>query len=249
MDEATWAAFEELYGALPRQGPGDEEATLAALALVPNVRGVASVLDAGSGSGASTLVLAKALPDAQFVAVDVSQPLLERLERAAEELGALARIQTRCGSMLEPSEDGLDLVWCEGAIYNVGIEAALDAWAGSLGPGAAVVFSEACWFVEAAGRDPEAVAFWKDAYPQMDDEKGVRARVESLGYQVVGARRLPRLVWMDSYYDPLARRCDALRPGAKPAMLQVIAMAEREIEMFRRFGEQYGYTYFVVTRR
>jgi serine/threonine-protein kinase HipA len=249
MDDATWAAFEKLYGALPRQGPGDEAATLAALEMVPELPDEAKVVDAGCGSGTSTFVLAEALSGAHFLAVDTLPGLLERLEAEARKRGVADRIETRCGSMLELDERELDLIWCEGAIYNVGVETALRAWAPCLRSGGVVMFSEACWFVEPEQRDQEVVNFWASEYPQIDDEAGVRRRVQALGdYEVLGERRLPRQVWMDSYYTPLAARCEALRSGADEVMLEVIAMAQREMDIFRRFGDLYGYSYFVARR-
>ena len=69
-DPAVFALFLEIYGTLPRAGPGSAADTRRALALVPT-RSIRTVLDLGCGPGAQTLVLAEALPDASIRALDV----------------------------------------------------------------------------------------------------------------------------------------------------------------------------------
>jgi trans-aconitate methyltransferase len=249
-DDPGWATFVELYGALPRQGPGSAAVTRAVLASVPDLPAAPRIVDAGCGSGASTLALAEALPRARILAIDLLDVLLDRLRASAAAAGTGARIETRRGSMDALTEQDVDLLWSEGAAYSVGVERALRHWAQVVRSGGSVVFSEACWFVPVAERPPELVAFWAAEYPEMCDEAGVRAIVEAIGaYDLVSTRRLEREVWMTGFYEPLRRRCAALGPGARPAMAEVIAAAEREIDVFERFGDRFGYTFFVLRRR
>ena len=51
--------FFELFGDLPRQGPGCGEATLRALELLKDLPPQPKVLDIGCGSGMQTLILAR----------------------------------------------------------------------------------------------------------------------------------------------------------------------------------------------
>lgn len=249
MQEAILSAFKELYGGLPRQGPGDAEATLAALRCVSGLPETPRVLDAGCGSGASTLVLAQALPRSIIVGIDTLEPLLERLKASARAEGLDAQIETRCISMETVDVSEFDLIWSEGAVYSLGVDVALRHWVNSLACGAHVVFSEACWFAAPDERDATLVDYWREEYPQMRDEAGVAALIDTLGgYEVLATLRLGRDTRMQSFYGPLARRCDHLRTGASGSMLQVIAMAEREIEIFRRYSDCFGYTFFVLKR-
>jgi ubiquinone/menaquinone biosynthesis C-methylase UbiE len=107
-----------------RQGPGSEADTLRALDLSGIDRQIPLVMaDIGCGTGASTLVLAKAL-DAQITAVDFLQDFLDELDRRAREAGLADHISTLECSMetLPFDEQSLDLIWSEGAIYNIGFE-------------------------------------------------------------------------------------------------------------------------------
>jgi SAM-dependent methyltransferase len=245
-DELTRQAFLALYTGLPRQGPGSAAATRAVLQLVPTLPSSPRIVDAGCGSGASTLVLAEALPSASILAVDVLDVLLDRLAIAIEAAGLGARVEIRNASMdlLHEPLASVDLIWCEGAIYNLGIERALRSFGPLLRAGGCVVFSEACWW--AHERSPELVAYWAAAYPDMRDETAVLALLESLGFACVATRRLEREAWLTNYYDPLARRCAELRSQADPILAQVIAEAEAEIASFRANQDQCGYTFFVV---
>ncbi len=250
MDELP-PEFLELFGALPRQGPGLPEATRAVLELVPELPAAPRIIDAGCGSGASTLVLADALPRASILAVDVLDILLDRLGAALVDAGFEDRVEPRRTSMaaiVEPPAS-VDLIWSEGAIYTVGIEPALRHWRPLLRPGASVVFSQLCWWVPEGERPPALVEFFAREYPDLSDEAEVVALVESLGFACLATRRLAREGWLRDYYDPLARRCEALRPGASPAMAEIIAAAEAEIAAFAQNRGHDGYTFFVLRRR
>ena len=248
-DPAT-AAFLTLYGSLPRQGPGDLPSTLE---ILERVRGDLPerprVLDAGCGSGAATLILAAALPDAQILAVDVLDVLLQRLRRRASAAGALDRIRIENRSMVDLGKRTFDLIWSEGAVYNVGLDSALRVWRDRVATGGFCVACDACWFVPPNQRPDELRAFWQAELPALQDEAGVReAFAQGAGWELVHTCRLPRRVWMESYYNPLKRACDRHRTGAAEPMLRAIAMAEREIDMFERFGDRYGYAWWVARR-
>jgi SAM-dependent methyltransferase len=215
---------------------------------VPGLPSAPRIIDAGCGSGSSTLVLAAALPSATILAVDVLDVLLERLAAALAASGLTDRVALQRESMdaLHEPPASVDLIWCEGAIYNVGIERALRTWTPLLRPGGCVVFSEACWWTPEPL--PELAAYWAEAYPGMRDEAAVIALIEALGFVCVATRRLEREAWFAEYYDPLARRCSELRPNANPVLARVIADAEAEIASFRANPDHCGYTFFVAQR-
>lgn len=249
-DDPTTQAFLELYTSLPRQGPGSAAATGAVLELVPGLPAAPRIIDAGCGSGASTLVLAAALPTASILAVDLLDVLLDRLRSALAASDMSERVEIRRESMddLHEPPASVDLIWCEGAIYTVGIERALRTWRPLLTDRACVVFSDACWWVPEAERLPELTAFWAAAYPSMRDEPTVIATLESLGFVGVATRRLERDAWLTDYYEPLARCCAESRTDANPILARVIADAEAEIASFEANQDQCGYTFFVAQR-
>ena len=114
--------------------------------------------------------------------------------------------------------------------------------------GGYVVVSELSWLVD----DPPARAreFWNEAYLAMRSVAENRAVVERCGYERVADFVLPKSVWLDSYYTPLARRMDTLeRDHANdPATLKFLASERREIDLFRAHGDTYGYVFYLMRR-
>ena len=121
----------DLHKENKRQGPGSVEETLQALSFMnlPSNKELL-IADVGCGSGSQTFVLAENT-NSQILAVDLFPELLEELNKRAGEKGLNRRIQTIEASMedLPFAEDSLDLIWSEGAIYNMGFKAGLECLA------------------------------------------------------------------------------------------------------------------------
>lgn len=106
---------------------------------------VRRLLDVGSGPGVFTALLARTFPQAEVVAVDGEQGLLERArDRAARE--GVARNTTTQEARL-PDDFGTlgsaDLIWTSNVIHHIGDQqAALDALAASVRPGGLLVVVE-----------------------------------------------------------------------------------------------------------
>src|SRR5690606_6315818 len=142
-DPHTFALFLEVYGTLPRAGPGGDEHTRRALGLVPG-SSPRAVLDVGCGPGAQTVCLARALPQAQILAVDLLTEMVQETNRRLAEAGLADRAEAVTGDMaqliVQPGTQ--NLVWCEGAIYFMGVAEALRAWRPLLAAGGTVAFTE-----------------------------------------------------------------------------------------------------------
>ncbi|MFI0709967.1 class I SAM-dependent methyltransferase [Streptomyces inhibens] len=107
--------------------------------------GVRRVLDIGSGPGVVTGLLACAFPDAEVVAVDATEPLLERTRARAVRLGLGDRIHTHLAELPDGLDalGGADLIWSSKALHHVGDQrAAVAGLAGHLRPGGLLAVSE-----------------------------------------------------------------------------------------------------------
>ncbi len=238
-------AFLRIHTEIPREGPGSDASTRRALKLLPDLPQAARVLDLGCGPGRQTLVLAAEAPaDARIVAVDIHQPYLDRLQRAVSALGWNDRIEIRNTSMdnLNLAPGSVDLLWAEGSAYCLGVETALRLWRPLLAAGGSIGFTELTWLADK--RPPEAAEFWAAAYPpDMTDLEGNAARLTAAGYAALHAFPLPSSDWWDEYFTPLLERIEFLREHAPEDvdLGAAIAATEREVEIYRRYGESFGY--------
>ncbi len=239
------AALIELHHGLDRQGPGSREFSRQMLASLPTLREAPRIADLGCGAGEGSLVLAEWF-DVPVKAVDLCRVFLDQLEARAAEQGLTPLIQVLEADMgaLEWPEHSLDLIWSEGAAYNLTFPGALKTWHPLLVPGGLAIISELSWFCD---RPPEeARVFWNAVYPTLANERENCRHAADAGFEVLATRRLPEEVWWEFYYGPLLTRIEVLRPTANPQMQQVIQDTEAEIDLFRRCGTEYGYTFYVL---
>ncbi len=246
-DDHGLRLFLEVYGTLPRAGPGGDEHTLRALSLVPGPT-PQTVLDLGCGPGAHTVALAAALPAAQFVAVDALWAMVDEANHRFTAAGIGDRVKAAVGDMAKPGVEprSQDLIWCEGAIYNVGVTEALRSWGPLLRAGGAVAFTEAVWLVDSPPK--EVYDWWSSEYPAISDGAGVRAKIEAASYRTVASFVLPAAAWWDEYYQPMQSRITGLeeRLPDDPVAAKIVGGAKAEIDYFRRFSNCYSYEFFIV---
>lgn len=239
--------FFELFTGLPRQGPGDDASTLKALALVPDVGPDTRVLDLGCGTGRQTRTLAGGSP-ARFVGIDNHLPYVEAATQEARTCGLADRVEFRVGDMcqLEMPDRAFDLIWCEGAIYVVGVETGLHQWRRLLKPAGHLVVSEACWMKP--DPPPECVAFWNAEYPAIRRVETLLSVVDTCGWQTVAHFSLPRESWWTDYYGPLQHSVTQFRQRHEhePDAQELAHQVQREIDMWVRYSEFYSYEFLVM---
>jgi SAM-dependent methyltransferase len=104
------------------------------------------IVDVGSGPGVIACLLAETFPGARVVAVDGSEPLLERAQARAERLGVADRFGTLAGELpyvLGDLDYPADLLWAGRSLHHLGDQrAALSAFAARLAPGGTLALQE-----------------------------------------------------------------------------------------------------------
>src|SRR5207237_9197649 len=102
----------------------------------------------------------------------------------------------------------IDLLFAEGAAYNIGFANALTTWAKAIKPDGFAVVSELCWLRE---QIPDAVRkFFRSGYPDMQSVPQNIAVAEEAGYKIFNTYTLPKEAWMKDYYDVLEPRWKSL---------------------------------------
>ena len=238
----------ELYGSLPRAGPGDDESTRRAFKMVEHLPPRPRILDVGCGPGVQTLELLR-LSDGNAVALDLLPRMIERATQAVDRAGFAERTEIVQGDMnaMEFEPESFDLVWSEGAIYLMGFEAGLASLKRFVKPGGYVAVSEAVWL---KADPPRRLAeFWQE-YPEIDTVERKLDVLTRLGYSVVGHFVLPASSWTRQYYDPMEPRIRELEVDWKGNAdgEALLAEARNEIEVFSQFSSYYSYAFFVARR-
>jgi SAM-dependent methyltransferase len=104
------------------------------------------IVDAGSGPGVISCLLADTFPQARIVAVDGAEPLLERARARAARLGVTDRFSTLEAELADGLGDleyPVDLLWASRSLHHVGDQrAALTGFAERLAPGGTLALLE-----------------------------------------------------------------------------------------------------------
>lgn len=230
-------AFLTLYSDLNREGPG-APADLGWALSVAATPVQARIMDAGCGSGADTVTLAKNRPQAQIDAVDKIAQFVAAAQQRTAPFGKRVRVWQ--GDMAQLTGP-YDLIWCAGALYFLGVTEGLKTWRPALAARGAVAFSEPCLLPRPSAA---ARAFWAE-YPAISDVAGIRARVHAAGFRVLGEQMQVGDAW-EAYYIPMAKRIEKLRPGATGALAEALDEAEREIARWRAAPSEIAYALMVV---
>ncbi len=88
--------------------------------------------------------------------------------------------------------------------------------------------------------------YMKHAYPGIKTEPSNVDLINSSGFEVLATHRLPSEAWWDNYYDPLHDNMLALKDSDDNLMLSVIYETEEEMQFFREYHEDYGYTFYIM---
>ena len=244
-----WEIFFEVYENLPRQGPGNRDCAAKALRLCTGLPRVPMIVDLGCGVGGQTLHLAD-LTTGSIVAVDSHAPSIERLRATLAARGLSQRVQAQVGDMahLNLPQESYDLVWSEGALYNIGIGSALRICHRLLRPGGYIAFTDAVWRKE--DPPPEVKASFDLDYPTMGTATDVEAAVRLAGFEFTGRFTLPDAAWWDDCYSPMEQRILELRRkyGNDAEALAALDQLAREPAMHRRYSDYYAYDFFVGRR-
>jgi ubiquinone/menaquinone biosynthesis C-methylase UbiE len=241
--------FFELHQDIPREGPGEAASTRRAFALMNGLPSQPRILDIGCGPGMQTLELAR-ISAGSILAIDTHAPFLEALARRASREGLAKQISVRNQSMFalgfEPGS--FDVIWSEGAIYIIGFEKGLREWKPFLKNGGYLAVTELSWLKP----DPpaEVKTFWQENYPHIQTREENLALLQKAGYRAVGHFTLPESAWWQDYYNPSEKRIAMLTEKYRDndEALAFLDISQREIDLYRRYSEWYGYVFYVMQK-
>lgn len=236
----------EYYASLDRQGPGSPEITQKALSFVENLTTKSRIADIGCGTGAHTLTLAQRTLG-KITAIDMFPQFIDILNANAAKLNLQERVLGVVANMetLDFQPEELDLIWSEGAIYNIGFERGIKEWREFLKVGGYLAASEISWFTEE--RPDEITDFWMSEYPEIDTISNKVAQMQKAGYIPVATFILPEVCWTKHFYAPQqALQKTILEKYASNKIAEDFIQAQQHEEsLYNKYKDYYGYVFYI----
>jgi SAM-dependent methyltransferase len=233
-----------------RQGPGSAIETLKALSFIEiENKEHLKIADIGCGTGAQTIALAQHL-NGNIIAVDLANKFLEKLNKNAKDLGLSDKISTLNIPMdnLPFEDEELDIIWSEGAIYNIGFDTGISQWKRYLKKGGYLAVSELSWITNE--RPKEIEEYWSNAYPQITTISNKIQSLERSGYLPVAHFILPVYCWLDNYYTPMKNRFDRFleKYQYSDAAMSIVQQDQEEIRLYEKYKDFYSYGFYIAKK-
>jgi len=236
----------DYYSNTERQGPGSPEITRKALSFIDNLTDKSKVVDVGCGTGGQTMVLAQNL-SCEIIGIDLWSDFINQFNQNSKSRHFHERVKGIVGNMenLPFQEEELDLIWSEGAIYNMGFERGLNEWRKFLKKGGYIAVTENTWFTEE--RPVEIQEFWQKAYPEIDTIPNKVAQMQKAGYLTIATFVVPENCWTDYYYAQVPQMQESFlkKYNGNKAAEEVVAAEQYEVELYRKYKAYYGYVFYI----
>ena len=240
----------DLHKNAKRQGPGGDAETKKIIdlaMLTPSAK--LKIAEIGCGTGTSAILLAQQL-NAQVTAVDFSPDFIDILKANAEKEGLAKKIDTLVASMdnLPFGDKEFDVIWSEGAVYNIGFEKGVNYWKRFLKPDGLIILSEITWLTNE--RPSEIQKYWDTEYPEINTASAKISILENAGYSPVTYFFLPEHCWLDNYYQPIQNRLTKFleRNGNSEQAQAIVDGEKQEITLYEKYKEYYSYGVYIAKK-
>lgn len=149
---------------------------------------------------------------------------------------------------LKFDSETFDLIWSEGAIYNMGFANGLIYLKPFLKKNGVIALSEITWLTQ--GRPEEIEAYWKIEYPEIGTAQEKIKTIEESGYQLIDYFILSEEGWLNNYYRPLEEQILKFQANNTfdEELKEVIQSYHHEIDLYQRFKKYFGYGFYVAKR-
>ncbi len=236
----------EYFSNLQRQGPGSEEVTTKALSFIDNLTDDSHIADIGCGTGGQTMVLAQQT-HGSITGIDLFPTFIDIFNSNAANRNLQHRVKGIVGSMddLTFSFEELDLIWSEGAIYNIGYERGLKEWKKFLKTGGYIAVTEISWLTDE--RPEEVEKYWLDAYTEIDTIPNKISQMHNAGYLPVAHFVLPEYCWTDQFYAPQVEAQEVFlnKYPKNSTVADLVYNQKHEAMMYSKYKAYYGYVFYI----
>ena len=180
-------------------------------------------------------------------AIDSLPDFIDILNNNAKKHNLQNRVKGIVGSMdnLPFQNEEFDIIWCEGAVYNIGFERGLKEWRKYLKKDGFIAITDASWFTEDRPREIED--YWMNHYPQITTIPANVSILQKSGYIPVSVFALPENCWTDNYFIPqIPVQDDILKKySGNKTVEEFVQGCRHEAEMYLKYKEYYGYVFYI----
>lgn len=241
--------FYELFEALPRSGPGDNNSTRRAFHSIPKLVHPPHILDIGCGQGVQTIELAK-ISNGKIIALDNHQAFLDTLMQSAQQAGLAEKITPMNKSMLEMDfkAASFDIIWSEGALYFMGFQNGLRRCRELLKSPGYLAVTELVYLSPTPPAD--LAEYLESEYPDIKDVQSNIELIQYEGFQLLSHFTLPKSAWLDHYYGPMESQLIRLTKKYQhnDIALNLFKAMREEIDFYKQYSDYYGYEFFIMQK-
>ncbi len=240
----------DLHRNTNRQGPGSDKDTLKALNFIKfqNKEGL-EIVDMGCGTGGQTFQLANKL-NGEIIALDFSQEFLDELQKKAHKNNLLSQITPLLASMEDHGfkQATKDLIWSEGAIYNIGFRKGIKEWSALLKTNGFLAVSEITWITPS--RPSEIENYWNKHYSEINTASNKIKIMEESGLTIVGYFYLPQSSWL-KYYEDLEKQFEPFlkRHQYNKDVSRIVEEHKAEIDLYMKYKDYYSYGFYIAQKK
>jgi SAM-dependent methyltransferase len=146
------------------------------------------------------------------------------------------------------NNEEFDIIWSEGAIYNLGFENGIKKWKDYLKVGGFLAVSEITWITNS--RPKEIEEFWTQEYPEINTASNKIKILENNGYSLVGYFYLTQNSWIENYYKPMEERFETFieRNNNSELARKVVKENKYEIELYQKYKDYYNYGFYIARK-
>lgn len=250
MEQETLALLTDLHARNKRQGPGSDAVFSRALELAGiDTKAPLQIADIGCGTGSSTVALAQST-NASITAVDLVKEFLAKLDQSAAHAGMRSHIKTIVADMsdLPFKNEQFDVIWSEGAIYNIGFLRGIQQWREYLKPYGTLVVTEITWLTPDIPK--ELRTYWESEYPEIALASKKIQQLEDNGYTPIGYFVLTSDCWINEYYEPLKSGFkEFLERHENNELAKALVEAEQqEIAFYEKYRAYFSYGCYIARR-
>lgn len=242
--------FYEVFENIPRQGPGSNAETKYAFTSLSDLPANPAIVDVGCGKGVQTLELAT-ISKGHVIALDRHGAFLQELQNTVSQLKLQNKISCLKADMAEMPfmRHQFDLIWAEGSVFIVGYKFALENWRELLKEGGYFVFSDCVWLKD--NPPSELLDFWKNEGIDIPSKEEILEKAKEESFKIVNHFTLAKSSWKKEFYDhiELAVKSARMKYKGNEIALKTLDFIIKEVEMYDKYNDYFGYEFFILQRR